>query len=176
MAIDEKKEIDLIEESDRGAVIVAAAILENDLDEILKEAFRANELSEKQIGDLFDLNGPLSSFSSKALICYAFGLISKWIFDDLTTIRRLRNRFAHSPNDVDFLSDEITGIVSNLRCTSEVRNVYKGKRYSVERENLKDWEMRSRGFVKHSKSLFCLGVKILQTEILKFRIAKLKRR
>ncbi len=112
-----KEEIDLAEESDRGAVIVAAAILEDDLAEILEKLLIANHMPEKHRKEMFDLNGPLSSFSSKMLICYGFGLISKDVFDDLTKIRRLRNRFAHSSEDVDFFAEEIKSIVYSLKCT-----------------------------------------------------------
>lgn len=171
MATKDKGKLDLIDESDRGAVIVAAAILENELDVLLNDIIQKNKVSKKTLKDMFDLNGPLSSFSSKALIYYGFGLISKDIFNDLTKIRKLRNKFAHSPDDVDFLSDEIKDIVLSLKCTSDVSNKFEGKRYSPsDKKKYKDWEMRSKGYVKYTKAVFCLGITVLQIEIKKYHI------
>lgn len=169
------REVNLIDESDRGAVIVAAAMLENDLDEVLEDILKRNGLSRKHIRDMFDLNGPLSSLSSKALVCYGFGIISRDVFDDLTQIRKLRNRFAHSPNEVDFLSSEVEDHVAEIKCCVEVSKGYQGKMFkgrgkqkvASERPHpaLKDWELRSKGFVKYTKSVFCVGVAVLRVRI-----------
>ena len=176
MGTDKKKEeIDLAEESDRGAVIVAAAILEDDLAKVLETILVANDVPEKHRKEMFDVNGPLSSFSSKMLICYGFGLISRDVFDDLTKIRRLRNRFAHSSGDVDFFSEEINSIVFNLKCTELPRKEFEGKRYSPSGEKPpKEWEMRSAGLLKYPKAVFCIGVQMLRVEIIRCQLAKLK--
>jgi DNA-binding MltR family transcriptional regulator len=182
----EIKEIkfDLIEESDRGAVIVAAAILENDLDELLKAEIQQNGLSAKLIKSLFDMNGPLSSFSSKALVCFAFGLISKNIFDDLEKIRKLRNKFAHTTEQVDFLSGEIEDNVAEINCCVEASKHFEGKMFKgrgkltdnkeYDRNTLPDWEARSKGFIKYTKSVFCIGVEILRIRIREHQLLRLK--
>jgi DNA-binding MltR family transcriptional regulator len=169
------RKFDLINESDRGAVIVAAALLEDDLNEILKKIVQRNELSAKYIKEMFDLNGPLSSFSSKALICYGFGIISKDIFDDLTKIRKLRNKFAHSSDRVDFLSSEIEDHVAEIQCCVEASKSFVGEMFKGRGENklagqtnapsLEDWEVRAKGFVKYTKSVFCIGVSLLRIKI-----------
>src|SRR5688572_4839754 len=99
--------MELIEESDRGCVIVGAAQLEDDLAELLRHRLKTNGLSQKHIDAMFALSGPLSSFSSKSLVCYGFGLITKSTYDDLTKIRRLRNKFAHNAKAADFLDPEV---------------------------------------------------------------------
>ena len=159
MTSKDENKLDLIDESDRGAVIVAAAILEDELDELLKGIIQSNKITKKALGEMFNLNGPLSNFSSKALICYGFGLISKDIFNDLTKIRKLRNKFAHSSGEVDFLTKEIGDIVASLKCTKNISKAFEGKRYSPsEKKKYQDWEMRSKGYVKYTKAVFCLGV------------------
>ena len=62
-----KDKPELINESDRGAVIVAAALLEDDLSEMLKDIIKRNGMSAKQIKEIFDLSGPLFIKSSNLL-------------------------------------------------------------------------------------------------------------
>ncbi len=167
--------LSLINESDRGAVVVAAALLEDDLDEILENLIQRNGVTPKHIKEMFALNGPLSSFSSKSLICYGFGLISKEIFDDLSQIRKLRNKLAHSPDRVDFLSSDIEDHVAEISCCEEASKNFEGKMFKGRENNpslnkpdspaLEDWEMRGKGFVKYTKAVFCLGVELLRIKI-----------
>lgn len=173
------RKFELIDESDRGAVIVAAALLEDDLNEILKEIVQRNGLSAKYIKEMFDLNGPLSSFSSKILICYGFGIISKDIFDDLTKIRKLRNKFAHSSDKVDFLSSEIEDQVADIQCCVEASKSIVGKMFKGRGNNLadrtdlptlEDWEARAKGFVKYTKSVFCIGISLLRIKLKKSQL------
>jgi len=160
--------VDLMHESDRGAVIVGAAILDDVLTDLLNDVFRANNVAKRQIEKLFDLSGPLSSFGSKTLVCYAFGLITKPMFDDLNGIRGLRNKFAHSTDTVDFLSPEVTAAVLALNCAKQAESEFKGKRYSLPPgEPRDDWELLRKGFGKRTKSLFVIGVKCLHIDILK---------
>jgi hypothetical protein len=170
-----KERPELIDESDRGAVIVAAALLEDDLSEMLKDIIRRNGVSAKQVKEIFDLSGPLSSFSSKALICHAFGLISKDTFDDLGKIRKLRNKFAHSTSKVDFLSPDIEDHIAEIKCCVEASKnfkgeLFKGRGFSAEISEpkavvLEDWEARAKGFVKYTKAVFCTGISILRLQI-----------
>ena len=176
-----REALQLIDESDRGAVIVAAALLEEELDQILEEAIRSNNVTEKYVKSMFDLSGPLSSFSSKSLICFGFGFISKEIFDDLTKIRKLRNKFAHSSKEVNFLSPEIEDSISTISCCIEASKSFQGKmfkgrsRVKLEDEpKLEDWEARSMGFEKYSKTVFCIGIQLLSIEIKKFRLKSAK--
>ncbi len=153
---------------------MAAALLEDSLDEILKAEISKAGISSNHMKDMFDLSGPLSSFSSKSLVCYGFGFISKRVFDDLTKIRKLRNEFAHSHEKVDFLSPEIEDIVSTINCCIEASKDFKGNMFkgrakstSVETKSPKDWEIRSKGFMKYTKAVFCIGIQLLRAEIMK---------
>lgn len=63
---------------------------------------------------LFDGYGPMSSFSGKIDMAYALQIITKKAYDELTTIRRLRNKFAHSIALVSFDSDEIRALFKHF--------------------------------------------------------------
>lgn len=171
---DEK--IELMEESDRSVFIVAAAMLEERLQNLLSEEFTKNKIQGKITKQLFDLNGPLSNFSSKTSICYAFGLISKEIFDDMTTIRRLRNESAHSYSKVDFLDEEIGRRILSLNCCSKIAEEWNVKRYAYAKQrdgeglSVDEHEMRRLGFVKFNKSIFCVGIQQLHIMISKWSI------
>lgn len=95
------------EESDRGAAIVGAAYLEQCLDQLVV-SFLIDD--SKDVHDL--LQGPLAplgTFASKTGAAYCMGLISKSEYDDLNTIRRIRNRFAHEGHHLSFSDAEIEG-------------------------------------------------------------------
>lgn len=158
--------VDLIRESDRGAVIVGAAILDDAVTQLLRAVFDANKISNKQIDKMFDLSGPLSSFGSKTLVAYGFGFISKTVFEDLNRIRGLRNEFAHSSVKVDFLSPDIVESVMSLHCVKEAKEGFKAQRYSVPAgETRNEWALQAKGYVKHSKALFAIGIQHLRLHL-----------
>jgi hypothetical protein len=57
-----EKSFDLAQESDRGAVIVGAALLETELEDLLNGEFDSHRLPKAVRERAFNLNGPLSSF------------------------------------------------------------------------------------------------------------------
>jgi mannitol operon repressor len=80
-------------ETDRGKSLVSASIVEEMLAEILK-AFLAGGAEIKR---LFDApNAPLSTLSSKALMCRSLRLINAVEYRDIDLVRKIRNEFAHS--------------------------------------------------------------------------------
>ena len=85
--------------------IVAAAIIEEKLAEALLTKMRP--LSGEMKKRLFDGYGPLSSFSAKIDFSFALQIIDTNIRSDLTTVRKIRNQFAHSVSLVNFTSPEI---------------------------------------------------------------------
>lgn len=80
------------ETSERSIAIVGATFLEMVLDHILL-AFLPED--EKEVTKLMDYNQPLGNFSNKITMCYCLGLIDKTIKEDLTLVRKIRNKFAH---------------------------------------------------------------------------------
>jgi DNA-binding MltR family transcriptional regulator len=86
-------------------VIVGAAIIDQDLRNAL--VAKMQPVSKTLLERLFDGYGPLSSFSAKIDLCHALRIITKDMYADLTTIRKIRNAFAHSVALVNFDSPEI---------------------------------------------------------------------
>jgi hypothetical protein len=84
-------------ESDRVAVIVALARLEELLRELMK-AFLVDdhETKERVLNPLEQ--GILSTFSGLVDIAFLSGLLSKDVKQALKSMARLRNHFAHNPN------------------------------------------------------------------------------
>lgn len=90
-------------ESDRGAAILAGSFAEHALGTYL-----IHKVSDKNIGEkLFGPVGPLSSFSQRIAVAYAFSLISKDQYEELEAIRQARNHFAHHPLEASFSSQEV---------------------------------------------------------------------
>ena len=103
--------IELAGESDRGAAILAAANFEDWLTSILIGRFV--KLDEELRSNLFD-NGPLSTFSAQINLGFALGLYSKNVLKDLHTVRKIRNKFAHSAEPVKFDNQSISDMCRNL--------------------------------------------------------------
>lgn len=102
---------ELSKESDRGCALLAAS----HLDFLIEELLRVKMIgTKKQVNSLFEFNGPLGTFSSRILISYSMGLISKAYVNDLQIIRKIRNEFGHSPSIIDFKNDKIASLCANL--------------------------------------------------------------
>jgi Mannitol repressor len=98
-------------ETDRAAAVLGAAYLDNRLDLLLRSKFVA---VPKFVDDLLTGLGGPSSFSARIRIAYAIGLISRRAADDLHSIRRIRNDFAHRPNGLSFETPQIESRVANF--------------------------------------------------------------
>lgn len=95
--IDVLKWMSIVEEeinvkSDRALIITIASILDIQLEKLLKNFMINNSKIDE---NLFKGNAPLSTFSSKISICYNLGLISKYEYQTIEIIKKIRNRFAH---------------------------------------------------------------------------------
>jgi hypothetical protein len=97
-------------ESDRGAAVLAGGYVEHALGSFL----RALAAQPTVVDELFAPMGPLSSFSQRTAVAFAFGFITKSHYDDLTAIRRIRNHFAHHPLDATFETDKVALAVATL--------------------------------------------------------------
>lgn len=100
---------ELAGQSDRACGIVAAAMLETLLEQILRKHF-----VPAKGDDLFVTYGPLSTFSAKVNICAALGLISDSEHRDLHLVRRIRNDFAHDLHKWSFDKDPVRSHVNQL--------------------------------------------------------------
>lgn len=102
-------------ESDRGAAILSGSFAEHALGLYLK-----HRIQDKKVADeLFNAMGPLSSFSQRVTIAYAFNLIPHSNYKDFEIIRKVRNHFAHHPLDTTFTTPEIQKMCTSLSMYAE---------------------------------------------------------
>ena len=149
-------------ETDRGAALSAGAMLEDRLGDILK-GFMINSKSTGIL--LKGTNAPFGSLASRISGCYALGLIDQTEFDEMETIRKIRNKFAHKWDDISFQSDAVKDLSLNLPwrgpseyeesasnkdrfCTAMsmlmVDLVWRTRLVKKERRVLKEWPNKSR--------------------------------
>lgn len=93
-------EAELKNESDRGSVLVAAAMLE----EALQELLIAHLVPSTSATDLLfeGSNAPLNAFSAKIDMVFRLGLVSDRFCRDLHVIRKMRNDVAHRSSGCTF--------------------------------------------------------------------------
>jgi len=100
------------DESERGAVLVAASRLEEMLGDIIRAFLRDGKTT---ISLIEGFNAPLSTFSAKAAASHAMGLITDREFQEVSLIRKIRNEFAHRWDGVSFNSQKVKDLSIRLR-------------------------------------------------------------
>jgi len=103
---------ELEHETDRSIVIVAGAILDDALNEIIKSYLVPSERKEWCV--FSGGNSPISSFSARINLCFQLRIISHVMQRDLHIIRKLRNEFAHNPFDLDFSTPSVVSRIEEL--------------------------------------------------------------
>src|SRR5438046_1761220 len=101
----------LSNETDRGAALVCAAFLEEDLKALLERYFID---VPKVVSRLLDQSGPLATFSAKIDLSFVSGLISEEMYRALHLLRRIRNSFAHYHKPRSFNDEDISNQCSEL--------------------------------------------------------------
>lgn len=103
-------------ETPRACVIVSAAFLDHILRDILA-SFMIPE--KKSVDDLLGTDKqperPLSSFGARISSAYCLGLINRLEHNDLMTIKKMRNKFAHNLHGISFDTQEIIDLCNNLK-------------------------------------------------------------
>jgi mannitol operon repressor len=80
-------------ESDRGAVLVYAAMM----DDLLRRSIEARLIDHKDVKRLTDgFNAPVGTFASRNLLALGLGVVSEREYQEVELIRKIRNAFAHS--------------------------------------------------------------------------------
>jgi hypothetical protein len=87
-------------QTDRGAGIVCAALVEGELTRfIIAHLVNGNKKTrdrKHKVRSLFDRGQAMENFGSQITLAYAMGLVSDDVYHDLDCIRELRNDFAHA--------------------------------------------------------------------------------
>ena len=102
----------LNKESERGAVLISASYLEEQLKEIIAAFLCEIDASEKILDGGF--YSPLGTFAARTAAAAALALISENEYRDLETIRKIRNNFAHNYRKT-FLDQDIVDLCRNLK-------------------------------------------------------------
>jgi mannitol operon repressor len=106
---------ELNKESPRGCVLISCSYLDNLMREILLSFFIDGD-DGKRLAEGF--NAPLGTLSTRSSAAFALGLISEREFKEITTLRKVRNRFAHHVH-ASFAMQEIRDLCYNLTMAAQ---------------------------------------------------------
>jgi len=81
-------------ESDRGAVLIAQELIDNELTALLR-ATAPDGMSKEKVDSLLGYPGVLATFSAKADVAYFAGLITSNLYESIHILRKIRNTAAH---------------------------------------------------------------------------------
>lgn len=97
--------------SDRAVAIVGGSLIETALtDAIIVHLHRNKKLTDR----MFSQSGPFGAFGTKINLALLIGLIGVLAHKELTTIKDIRNTFAHDLGVTDFKSPKIMNWTKNL--------------------------------------------------------------
>ena len=101
---------ELNRESDRGAALISAVMLDDLIERIIL-AFLLDNKDTKKL--LSGFNAPLGTFSARTLAAYSLGLISEQEYEECNRLRLVRNEFAHNVHQA-FGDQKVKDLCANL--------------------------------------------------------------
>lgn len=117
---------------ERASAVVVAAYLSQELENLLRQFF----VDDRAVADkLLSGLGPLASFSACLETAFAAGLISEREHKNLDLIRKIRNSFAHNPDErLSFEAPEIRSRCLELEVPQAVGDIFfsDGKVFSTD--------------------------------------------
>lgn len=119
----------LMDESDRGVVVILGSMLEDALLERIEKAF--NPLTSAQKKNLTRAGGLLSTFNDRVNLAHALGLINQSVVDELQIVKAMRNACAHSRLELTFLTTELREAVLLLLEDGETKEVIRNTDQSL---------------------------------------------
>lgn len=89
---------------DRTIALVAATNLEHSLEDAIASHFKGDveKLRERLLSGGHQADGAIGTFFAKSWLAHALGVFGPDTMEDLSTIRDVRNTFAHSIIDITF--------------------------------------------------------------------------
>jgi mannitol operon repressor len=99
-------------ETDRGAALVGAAVLDEKLRETLQSFMISTKAAEKLLSGG---TAPLGTFSARLDASYALGLINDFEHSECHLIRKVRNEFAHRIHGTTFNDEKISKVCDKLK-------------------------------------------------------------
>lgn len=123
-------------ESDRAKLILASAWIDYFL--LLKLQNEFSKGNSKARKNLFSLNGPFGTFSSKLNLAFCAGWIDSDVYHDIQIIKKLRNECAHSINVISLDEERIRKEIEEFQVPKrkfydwgELWAVYKDKKIII---------------------------------------------
>ncbi len=106
---------DFNKETERGAALAAAAMIDDILQRVL-DAFLIDNEGKKSL--MRGMNAPMGTLAAKTAALYAMGLISESEYADCGLIRKIRNEFAHKVR-MSFNDDDIKKMCAKLHFSAK---------------------------------------------------------
>ena len=105
----------LNKESERGAVLVAAAMI----DDLLGRCIKSFLVEDEEVDRLLvGFNAPLGTLSARTLAALAFGILSKDEYEECERLRKIRNVFAHNIHS-SFVEQRLIDLCANLEMSAK---------------------------------------------------------
>jgi DNA-binding MltR family transcriptional regulator len=98
-------------EPDMACVLIGTSYLEQTLASLLERFFIKGNTAKKLLDSR---GGTLGSFQSRADVGYCLGLIPKSLYQNLSVVGEIRNRFAHSYLSLSLDDPEIARMIETL--------------------------------------------------------------
>ncbi|SAI48098.1 MltR family transcriptional regulator [Enterobacter hormaechei] len=127
---------------ERGLILSLAAFSEDSLGKMLLTFMLDNKASKELIEGF---NAPLGTFSSRIKACFSLGLITEGQYKDLELLRKIRNKFSHSWENISIDDKDISQQIQNLSFSRI------------------DFECPKNNYEKLKKSISCLLIEIKVT-------------
>lgn len=120
----------MVGETDRGAVIICASLIEDALAQRIRDNFV--QLSSDETDSLFGAEAPIGSFSARIKLAYALGIIDRNHRQMCDLLRAMRNSCAHSRQMISFQDKALVDALDLL-----VRDLMDDKPSDLEFPNLR---------------------------------------
>jgi hypothetical protein len=94
-----------------ACVIIRMGLIEKALITLLDSVFVECKESE----EIFNNNSALGTFGSCMHVAYRIGLLADGMYQNLKTLAKIRNKFAHSDEFIDFDDAQVVAFCDNLK-------------------------------------------------------------
>lgn len=101
-------------QNDQTEAVMGASFLDDSLKHAILARMR-DSLSNDDISNLFDNDGPLATLSAKIQVAFALGIIGKEARASLHCIRDIRNAFAHAKRTLGFAHPAVAEACASLQ-------------------------------------------------------------
>lgn len=103
---------ELQRETDRGLPLVAAALIDEKLQNALQAFLCPGKSAERLLNEP---GAPLGTFAARIDACFALGLIDDFEYHEISLVRKVRNVFAHSKHGFSFQNEKVAGLCASFK-------------------------------------------------------------